>query len=72
MKLKSTLLATALIVFATSTATVFAADDATAGKTEAAKTHCSQLTSPAEGVESLLFRTLSCFLPLKSSLGVCG
>ena len=42
------------------------------GKTEAAKTHCSQLTSPADGVEVLLFRTLSCFLPLKSSLGFCG
>ena len=38
MKLKSTLLATALVVFATSTAAVFAADDAAAGKTEAAKT----------------------------------
>lgn len=38
MKLKSTLLATALVVFATSTAATFAADDATAVKNEAAKT----------------------------------
>ena len=36
MKLKSALLATALVVFATSAA--FAADDASAGKTEAART----------------------------------
>jgi hypothetical protein len=38
MKLKSTLLATAMVVFATSTDAVFAADDTAPVKTEAAKT----------------------------------
>jgi dihydrofolate reductase len=42
------------------------------GKTEAAKTHCSKLTIPAEGVEALLFGKLSCLLPLKSGSGFCG
>ncbi len=46
MKLKSTLLATALVVFATSTATVFAADDTTAVKNEAAKT--GEAAAPAK------------------------
>ena len=44
MKLKSALLATTLLVFATSAA--FAADDASAGKTEAAKT--GEATTPAK------------------------
>ncbi len=46
MKLKTTLMATALVVFVTSTVVAFAADDATPVKNEAAKT--GEAATPAK------------------------
>ena len=48
MKLKSTILATALVVFATSAATVFAAADTAPVKNEAAKTANGEAAAPAK------------------------